>query len=161
MLHSASKLHVCVPLGQELKLPLYGRFWASSALQCERSASNWFRLATGNPSVLSVKTITSTCVRGRRVGGCLVTQHITGLTIRGPCKLFDVWPHFNEPTSNNAKYCSCSLRVWRTLFVLILVLLMLLVLSEDPRDNKQHHAVSWPQDHVCIFAQKATMNEAT
>lgn len=77
-------------LGAELKLPLYGRFWASSALQCEPSANNWFRLATGNPRYSLLKTITLTCVRGRWVGGCLVTQHLTGLTIRGPCKFFDL-----------------------------------------------------------------------
>ncbi len=61
----------------------------------------------------------------------------------------------NEPTSKNAKYCSCSLRVWRTLFVLILVLLMLLVLSED------HEITSTPCSQLaprpCLhFCSKAT-----
>jgi len=53
------------------KVPLYGRFWASSALMRTYSASNWFRLATGNPRYSLLKTITLTCLRGRWVGNCL------------------------------------------------------------------------------------------
>lgn len=60
----ALNVKIARTLGAELQFPLYGRFWASSALQSGPSASNWFRLATGNPRYSLLKTITLTCVRG-------------------------------------------------------------------------------------------------